>query len=408
MALFNLEMPPQSINAVPQWLATQYSFLQWILLNLDEDNLSEPYKARLRAIEKQIEEINNGTTGAPPKSDTDSWFPGDRLKIPPWTGAVAESFLSGTGQQNDPYIITTPQHLAFLQKRVALGDSYVGMYFKLQNNINLGNKPWTPIGSPENTFRGTFDGDYYTIFNLNIQGNQDNVGLFGYGNYGTVLQNIIVDGNVAGNQYVGLLLGYGKECKISNCCSLGSVTGNSCVGGIFGTNIGNVSCCSNSASVSATEKAGGIGGWYRGAKYNEGLGILYCYNVGTVSGTDHIGGIIGIGDNTVDNYNYGANTCRPFVLNCYNVGTVAGQAYTSGIGAGAYAYNYYTTFGNCYYMVTDVLYTHSYGMAIVGADMIAEDFVQKLNVNTPDAPMYSADTTNINSGFPVLEWQKIN
>ena len=46
-----------------------------------------------------------------------------------WDGSVAESFNSGTGTQEDPYIIKTAEELAYLSQQVNWGYDYENCYF---------------------------------------------------------------------------------------------------------------------------------------------------------------------------------------------------------------------------------------------------------------------------------------
>ncbi len=74
--------------------------------------------------------------------------------------------------------------------------------FVLAANIDLGNQPWTPIGTEENNFVGTFDGNGYSISNLNIveaeaKEGKAYMGFFGYAKNATiknvVFQNVYVN-----------------------------------------------------------------------------------------------------------------------------------------------------------------------------------------------------------------------
>ena len=74
--------------------------------------------------------------------------------------------------------------------------------FVLAANIDLGNMPWTPIGTAENNFVGTFDGNGYSISNLNIVETEAKegkayMGFFGYAKNATiknvVFQNVYVN-----------------------------------------------------------------------------------------------------------------------------------------------------------------------------------------------------------------------
>lgn len=81
----------------------------------------------------------------------------------------------------------------------------------LTADIDLKNKPWTPIGAmgEGNSFRGVFDGQNYTIRGLNVEGSENGVGFFGEVRTGTV-KNFTIYGEVVVNaevDYVGGVIG---------------------------------------------------------------------------------------------------------------------------------------------------------------------------------------------------------
>ena len=81
----------------------------------------------------------------------------------------------------------------------------------LRANIDLENRPWTPIGAmgEENSFRGVFEGLNYTIRGLYVEGSENGVGFFGEVRTGTV-RNFTIYGEVVVNtevDYVGGVIG---------------------------------------------------------------------------------------------------------------------------------------------------------------------------------------------------------
>lgn len=85
-----------------------------------------------------------------------------------WDGSVASNFSSGNGTENAPYNISTAAELSFLAKSVNEGEDYCGKYFSLNNDLDLNNLEWTPIGNGIHSFMGIFDGNGHTIKNLKI------------------------------------------------------------------------------------------------------------------------------------------------------------------------------------------------------------------------------------------------
>lgn len=85
-----------------------------------------------------------------------------------WDGSIADSFDSGDGSQTNPYVIKKASQLAFLAQQTNLGVNYNGKFFSLIGNLDLNNQEWTPIGNGTYNFSGIFNGNNYTISNLNV------------------------------------------------------------------------------------------------------------------------------------------------------------------------------------------------------------------------------------------------
>lgn len=103
------------------------------------------------------------------------------------TPYYADSYESGDGSKDKPYLISNDMQLAKLAHDVNNGVSFSGKYFKLTKDIDLSKALWTPIGvtNPSKTyfFDGKFDGDGHTINNMHIvwtydSGNEISEGLF--------------------------------------------------------------------------------------------------------------------------------------------------------------------------------------------------------------------------------------
>ena len=146
-----------------------------------------------------------------------------------WDGTVANVPADVEGV----ITITTAEQLAGLAQSVNNGTDYEGITIKLAANINLQNIEWTPIGygykkSSNQTgkvFKGTFDGQNYTISNLKIvgsMGGMNNLGSAGVGLFGQTvnahINNIKVENaTVTGNHYVGVIVGFTYFSQIDNC-----------------------------------------------------------------------------------------------------------------------------------------------------------------------------------------------
>ena len=155
---------------------------------------------------------------------------------------------------------------------------------KLMTDIDLENRPWTPIGNSSNRYNGTFDGNGKTISGLYFNDSTgNNVGLFGY---------IYDNGQV-------------KAVTLTN----STITGYDCVGGIAGKNYGIITGCVNNALVSGYEDVGGIAG------YNSGT-VEMCGNTNKINSRGNSGGIVGRNSD--------------MIRNCYNIGDVHTNLYSAG------------------------------------------------------------------------------
>ncbi len=127
------------------------------------------------------------------------------------------------------YLISNANGMTWFANQVNAASAYNTFKDKtltLTADIDLENKPWTPIGqTAKGQFSGTFDGGNHTISNLSIDcssetGDFHATGLFGWLNTATV-KNVNIDGaDVKGNQYVGAVAGYAEAintCTIENC-----------------------------------------------------------------------------------------------------------------------------------------------------------------------------------------------
>ena len=139
------------------------------------------------------------------------------------------------------------------------------------------------------------------ILNADVTGNTK-VGTLVGSNVGSTISNcyctgIVINGN---GENVGGLIGYSDAfSQISNCFSTGTITG-SCreVGGLVGSNYGSISNCYSTVNVNVTGRwVGGLIGTNITASAN----VEYCYSTGYVNGSSDIGGLIGTNTGNVTN-----------------------------------------------------------------------------------------------------------
>lgn len=282
----------------------------------------------------------------------------------PWDGSIAESIPV----EGNTYTITTPAQLAKLAVDVNGGNSYSDKIVKLAADINLGGKEFTPIGSWNKSFAGTFDGkksdsENYTISNIKIAGNDTyfRAGLFGCVMNGTVqnltINNIEVTNSSSKNSSsstdninesaTGAAVATLRSGSIINVHVIGdsSVSGHLRTGGIVGDTRGTksyVTDCTNAATVTSDNLyLGGIVGAAHDVSSvanDMGSTISGCTNSGAVIGTGNatnVGGIVGYAD-------------RAYVKQCTNEETAAvtGMSnYGTGGIVGCNAYNPIRLFG---------------------------------------------------------------
>ena len=176
---------------------------------------------------------------------------------------------------------------------------------------------WEPIGTSSTPFKGIFDGNNYTIYNLYINAPQESYqGLFGYVVDAKIYNIYLLDIDFIGGSRVGGICGYiYKNTTIEKCNVSGRIEGNNYVGGIIGeqycfanegingTNY--TSCikrCTNLADVKGIYYVGGICGSVRsyyyynnsqGHRYKGYAYIALCQNAGNITATSYAGGIAG-------------------------------------------------------------------------------------------------------------------
>lgn len=95
---------------------------------------------------------------------------------------------------------------------------------------------WTPMGTKDAPYTGTFDGGSYTVSGLSITSEAEYIGLFGYVTGGTI-KNLTVSGaiNVSGTTiFAGGIVGTIRNGTLSNLTSNVSVTGTTTTKGTFG------------------------------------------------------------------------------------------------------------------------------------------------------------------------------
>lgn len=129
------------------------------------------------------------------------------------------------------YYIRTAEELANFAQLVNSENDFSGKTITLGKNIVLDGSDWTPIGTKDNPFKGTFNGrngsTYYTISGLN----GDLFGVVEGNGYKTTIQYVTISGGT------GRLVNELKSGKVENCMSTAKVDSsdeNAAVGGLVG------------------------------------------------------------------------------------------------------------------------------------------------------------------------------
>lgn len=224
--------------------------------------------------------------------------------------------------------ISTKEQLAGVAYLVNTGvENFANKPITLTASIDLGSAEWTPIGTEENPFAGTLDGRGFTISNLKLNKDTDNVGFFGY-SLGEIKNVDFKGANVTVTGYhknVGIAVGYSTKA-ISGITTAGFVNApdSDHVGGVVGKCDNYVDKCASSAEVNGSDCVGGIAGnvfWLSSKSYSA------LSNSGNVTGKIYVGGIFG--SMNVTYTNTAAYTVK--MSNIANSGEIIGGDYTGGL-----------------------------------------------------------------------------
>lgn len=313
--------------------------------------------------------------------------------------ALAADTLSGSGTEDDPYLLATAADLKAFRD-MANAEASSKLCATLTADIDLGGEAWTPFepssGYVSQAYAGTFDGANHTIKGLSVNlTSSTGAGLFGTV-CGATIKNLKVEGNVSASSsvFVGGIVGRTQtSATIDSCSFAGTVTstkknGAAGTAGIVGrVNTGTVTItnCANTATINGT---GAIAAGVLGNGGSNKVTIENCYNTGAISGQYYASGICG--SSTIK-----AQTSS--IRNCYNSGTITatnGGNYYAGITA-----NFKGTISNSYYAnpAADALAGTTPATAI--AVTSPEGLADKLG------NAFKEDAAGANGGYPILVWQ---
>ncbi len=263
-------------------------------------------------------------------------------------------FTAGNGTQAEPYEIYTEAQLnhvrmhategAFyiLKKNIAITKDFTAMVPKDPDDPDWSEGNFEPIGSKQTPFRGSLDGNGFTVSGLNIIGTEGRgdgkkaagyAGLFGYLAAGSSVADLNIDAStISGGKYTGAIAGYCegsvKDCQLGR---KGIVNGGSDTGGLVGYSSYPLSSLRNMGTVKGSGmNTGGI----VGSISAPGTALRYCQNEGSVTGSEKTGGIAGSFTSPLNS--------ESVVRECHNKGTVQGGSSQTGGIAGYAGAGYYS------------------------------------------------------------------
>ena len=149
---------------------------------------------------------------------------------------------------------------------------------------------WLPIGSSDK-FTATFDGGGHTIANLYIDRDRGQyVGLFAFTAAGSDIRGVgLVSVRVTGSNRAGGLVAENTLGHISDSYVMGSVSGGESSGGLVGYNTGPITDSYFNGNVTTPGQVGGLVGLNRSPGR-----ITGGHAAGRVSGRDYVGGLVGL------------------------------------------------------------------------------------------------------------------
>ncbi len=258
-------------------------------------------------------------------------------------------------------VLTTASQLRWVAYLVNSGtNSFSGKVIRLGNDIDLCSREWIPIGgnctadSSGKRFRGTFDGQGYSISNLYISTGYHYVGFFG--TLGGTVKNLGIDS--------------------------GRVVGGNKAGGLCGSASGQILNCYSRATVKASGYAGGLVGM------NGMLTIRDSYCTGTITTSGSAGGLTG----------YTSSSGNGSVIeNSYFAGTLSGKKNGSLIGTLHSNLTDFTLKNSYGPKAYSLCYTET-GYTAVGCKLLSDSDLKALDLGSAFIPDYAKEE---NKGYPL-------
>ena len=326
-----------------------------------------------------------------------------------WDGTTTTEITNGTGTSSDPYLISTPEELAWARDLVntSVTEGNTTTYpnkakcFKLTADIDLNNKEWTPIGLVANNgFNGTFDGNGYAVKNIRMTVKRTYMGFFGHVESASKIKNLGIENMdvdiVGSGATIGGLFGRGYADEISNCY-------------VKNSSILNNSTAETAGSEANLVNTGGTIGGFIGTlrTTTDPIKNCYVYNV-EIGGPCRVslGGFFGGAENDAD---------KSVITNCYVAkltektieGRQTGRIYSFGkkknAGTSTSVVNSWTEFIGRAGTRSDSSYPYEVEYAMGNEGATKRGIIAAL-VDNGDGN-YVVDP-EINDGYPCLEFER--
>ena len=201
---------------------------------------------------------------------------------PALLAAIAGTQPSGSGTAKAPYQITSAAELIWLRDAVNAGNT--DTCAELQTDVEYVAEVWTPIGTSEHPYTGTFNGNGHTI---RVWLDGWGQALFGYVGADAKLTDIAVTKYQSANYSISdsAPLALSNAGTITHCWYRGGITAKGSLGGLVYTNSGTIEACY--VYTGRPNRGGRIemyyGGWAGGIAYK---------NTGTIANSYFYGDIV--------------------------------------------------------------------------------------------------------------------
>jgi hypothetical protein len=291
----------------------------------------------------------NGNTGT--LTNSPGWVTGVNC-----TYNCNPTYSGGAGTLANPYLISNLNDLRCLSTTITDWNKHFLQTANINANVTFGwnnNTGFSPIGNTTTSFTGVYDGNNFTISNLNInRPTNSHIGLFGLSGNSNISNVTLTGVNITGEHRVGALIGSAEGTTISNNNVSGTVNAQYAVGGLVGwaenSNISGsaaninvnairpalntsfsdagglvgdlssstITNCSASGNLNVNGRnVGGLVGWIEGASSINRSFATGNIVIDAASNQEEIGGLVGTSSGTA--------VCS--ITNCYARGNVTIQ-----------------------------------------------------------------------------------